>query len=201
MTALKLRRLVPRFSLRTLVVFLLLATSGVGLFINLVQEPWVLSERRRMAHGPMPGEVVEGPTTKDPPFKPLVHRGLSVQEGVIYGGGFSPDWRRFAAAMDNAVRIYDSRTGGCLYTIDVPAPDAYEAGFASDGNVIWVWAHDGVSAWRRIRPEPWWGVFYLWEFWLTVAFAGLFIWSVWRDRRALAARVPSPLVGEGQDGG
>jgi len=39
---------------------------------------------------------------------------------------------------------------------------------------------------RRRRPEPWWGVFYLWEFWLTAAFAGVFVWSVWRDRRALA---------------
>jgi len=43
----------------------------------------------------------------------------------------------------------------------------------------------------------WWGVFWLWEFWLTAVFAGVFVWSVWRDRRTLRASAPSPLVGEG----
>ena len=38
---------------------------------------------------------------------------------------------------------------------------------------------------RRRHPEWWWGVFWLWEFWLTAAFAGVFVWSVWRDRRTL----------------
>ena len=40
---------------------------------------------------------------------------------------------------------------------------------------------------RRRRPEWWWGVFCLWEFWLTAAFAALLLWSIIRDRRALAA--------------
>ena len=43
-----------------------------------------------------------------------------------------------------------------------------------------------VTVYRRRRRVWWWGVLWLWEFWLTVAFACLFIWSVVRDRRALA---------------
>jgi len=45
-----------------------------------------------------------------------------------------------------------------------------------------------MCLWLRRRPEWWWGVFYLWEFWLTVAFAGVFVWSVVRDRRSLRAK-------------
>jgi len=40
----------------------------------------------------------------------------------------------------------------------------------------------------RYRPE-WWGVFWLWEFWLTAVFAGVFVWSVVRDRKALRGQV------------
>ena len=47
------------------------------------------------------------------------------------------------------------------------------------------WAGDTLVLVRRLR---WWGVFYLWEFWLTVVFAGVFVWSVVRDRRVLKAR-------------
>jgi len=39
--------------------------------------------------------------------------------------------------------------------------------------------------WRHRRPEYWWGLAWLPEFWLTVLFAGAFVWSVWRDRRVL----------------
>ncbi len=40
----------------------------------------------------------------------------------------------------------------------------------------------------RHHPEWWWGVFWLPEFWLTVAFAGLFVRSVWRDKRSLRVK-------------
>ena len=38
-----LLRLVPRYSLRTLAVFMLLCTSGVGLWYAFRREPWVLA--------------------------------------------------------------------------------------------------------------------------------------------------------------
>ena len=42
-----------------------------------------------------------------------------------------------------------------------------------------------IHVFHRRRPYEWWGVFWLWEFWLAVAFAGVFVWSVVRDRRVL----------------
>ncbi len=56
---------------------------------------------------------------------------------------------------------------------------------ATDEEVIAVTNHEELLFWRRIRPHQWYGIFYLWEFWLTAAFAGLFVWSVVRDRRNL----------------
>jgi len=38
----------------------------------------------------------------------------------------------------------------------------------------------------RRRPEYWWGIVWLPEFWLTILLAGGFLVSVWRDRRRLA---------------
>ena len=58
--------------------------------------------------------------------------------------------------------------------------------FTPDGEGIVAVSSSGkVYHLRRRRPEWWWGIFWLWEFWLTVVFAGLFVWSVVRDRRAL----------------
>jgi len=39
------------------------------------------------------------------------------------------------------------------------------------------------TIWHRRRPEYWWGVAWLPEFWLTALFAGALGWSVWRDRK------------------
>jgi WD40 repeat protein len=41
-----------------------------------------------------------------------------------------------------------------------------------------------VRHWRRRRPEYWWGIAWLPEFWLTALFAGALGWSVWRDRQS-----------------
>jgi WD40 repeat protein len=47
-------------------------------------------------------------------------------------------------------------------------------------------ADEGIAVWHRRRPEYWWGIAWLPEFWLTVLFAGAFAWSVWRDRKRMA---------------
>lgn len=44
-----------------------------------------------------------------------------------------------------------------------------------------------VGIWSRCRPEYWWGVAWLPEFWLTVVFGAAFVWSVLRDRRTLTS--------------
>ena len=42
-----------------------------------------------------------------------------------------------------------------------------------------------VSIWDRKRPEYWWGVAWLPEFWLTVVLGVGLVVSVWRDQRLL----------------
>ena len=59
--------------------------------------------------------------------------------------------------------------------------------YSPDGDRMVVAGANGrLQVFSKRRPEWWWGIFWLWEFWLTVAFAALFIWSVLRDRRSLA---------------
>jgi WD40 repeat protein len=47
---------------------------------------------------------------------------------------------------------------------------------------------DVLRVWQRRRPEYWWGVAWLPEFWLTALFAGALGWSVWRDGRLGAGK-------------
>jgi len=46
-----------------------------------------------------------------------------------------------------------------------------------------------VCLWRR-RPEHWWGVLWLPEFWAVVFFGGAFLWNLRREWRN--ARVSKP---------
>jgi len=91
--------------------------------------------------------------------------------------------------------IWDARTGACLGELEdsdrLPLIDAV---FSDDGWLLFV--NDGADRtlrlYRRRRPEWWWGVAWLWEFWLTVALAAAFVWSVLRDRKALARQGGTP---------
>jgi len=246
---LRLRRLIPRYSLRTLVVFLLLVTSGMGLWWR--WEPWVqgcyLGYR-----GPSPHSIqfsgdskrlavvacidtrtAEGEGEGDPDswagydFRPNAERLMKrtvfdVLKGREVGsetwwekpadaGRFpfdpkakvSADGSREVAFVGDAefrkTVVRDLRTGKELAVLGFFVPPPYRGGFSgpgmdgviqgafsSDGRFLAVTPGTSVHLHRRRRPEWWWGVFYLWEFWLTAAFAGLFLWSVITDRRRLA---------------
>lgn len=168
-----LRKLLPRFSLRTLAIFTLLCTSGFGLWWH--WGPWVLD--------------------KD----------FNTDDAKGWRRTVSPDGAKVVALSgrdDSLVVIHENRSHGRVLA-RFRAPNGHKmfgAIFSPDGSRIMtesvVYAPDylttnrllerEVRIYRRRRPEWWWGVFYLWEFWLTAAFAGLFVWSVWRDRKALA---------------
>lgn len=45
--------------------------------------------------------------------------------------------------------------------------------------------HEGLPLYRLRRPEAWWGVAWLPEFWLTFTFLIALAWSLWRDFRTL----------------
>ncbi len=199
----------PKFSLRTLLIFTLLCTSGVGLWSR--WEPaWARAWQFRID----PDEGMDG--TGSPPyfvqFSPDGANVIAISESnvertfdawtgellrsrgeaglvlrpYVFGYDVSRDGRRSLESMMNGygVLIRDLRTQDELATLDVAK--ALDASFSPDDQRIVVGILSGeIHVFGRRRPEWWWGVFYLWEFWLTVAFAGLFVWSVWRDRRAL----------------
>ena len=100
------------------------------------------------------------------------------------GGTFFEPGPRGPARAGPVRLIVDGRA---LARIATPEPVTM-FGFSPDGERVALLTRDNVYIYRRRRPEWWWGVFWLWEFWLTAAFAALLIWSIIRDRRALRAR-------------
>jgi WD40 repeat protein len=100
---------------------------------------------------------------------------------------FSPDSTRLfsCAAGEDQIRIWDVATGHQLYTL--PGSDLVVE-FSPDKNHLLTAGEedrrDMAYLWSRRRPEYWWGVAWLPEFWLTALFSAAFAWSVWRDRRA-----------------
>ncbi len=146
------RKLLPRFSWRTLVIFPLLVTCEVALWLH--WEPWCFDVVRfedgwiekGTPHSPDGTRVLK---TKPLPL-PVIRDRETDAELWVFWGGLSA-----------------------------------KASFLDDDTVV---VGSGASEFWRRRPEWWWGVFWLWEFWLTVAFAGLFIWSVVRDRQSRKRR-------------
>jgi len=112
---------------------------------------------------------------------------LEIDGGTTGNGraSFSPTGDRIiTTGIDRSVQVWDAEDGRLLALLPHPT-EAFAARSVSGGTRIVTCAEHCIRIFRRRRPEWWWGVFYLWEFWLTVVFAGLFVWSVVRDRRAL----------------
>lgn len=57
---------------------------------------------------------------------------------------------------------------------------------------------DFLRIYHNRRPEEWWGVFFLWQFWACAAALGGFLWSILHDRRQFGRRgsliVATPAV-------
>jgi WD40 repeat protein len=67
------------------------------------------------------------------------------------------------------------------------ADAVYNAAFSPDGKRIVTASDDGTARiWRRTRPEWWWGIFYMLEFWFSAGFAVALVWSLLADRRTFA---------------
>ena len=65
-------------------------------------------------------------------------------------------------------------------------PDRLSPLLSPDGERIVTASKDNTAyLWDRRRPEWWWGVAWLSEFWLTVVLAGALGWSLWNDRKRL----------------
>jgi len=252
------RKLLPRFSLRTLVVFLLLVTAGMGLWWHW-KSPWQIESAFKVALADTPFfvrlidgaqrlEVVTGQVFgmhrgsdpavlkaglelqahvyEVPTGKPLGSSELPTRWVLFESTGFmlddpeiesiqsaaliSPDRVRrlqvapfFSLAVPLTGRLSDgyyplsivsTKNGKVLQVLEHDFSSRGTSGvltrcscFSADGTRLATVGEDGwIHIWRRTRPEWWWWMFYLREFWLTAVFAGLFIWSVIRDRRRLA---------------
>ncbi len=210
-----LRKLLPRFSLRTLAIFTLLCTSGFGLWWR--WEPWYLATETRERLGRIfdinfsgQGEAI---TVRYRRGAQLMDRGFGFRSGDPLGPPvgsegpyfwacdypvFSPNGERSVGRTSGRYWIFDVDSGEPLYLLHdegqlriIITPLA--AKFSGDGALVAIEVRKSdfsvVRIYRRRRPEWWWGVFWLWEFWLTAAFAGLFVWSVVRDRKSLGREV------------
>jgi len=133
---------------------------------------------------------------------------------------FSPDGTRMKLevycdktdARKRVVAIFDPLTGKRLETLKPGWDMNWRSVYSPYGKSIHAtlgWPYGGqkdwacAEIWYLHRPVEWWGVFYLWEFWLTVVFAGLLVWSVMKERwRADNGSVATGTedAGEGAEG-
>ncbi|MCY3021699.1 MAG: hypothetical protein NTW87_22025 [Planctomycetota bacterium] len=127
---------------------------------------------------------------------------ISVHDGLVnvsldpLPDGFNVSWLGLPPETHHGMEFKTSHTGcGVLYD-RITGAVAFLPGhnkafdvacaFSWDGEqIVTMDTYDTPFLWRRRRPEYWWGVAWLPEFWLTAVFAGAFVWSVWRDRKSL----------------
>jgi len=158
-----------RFSLRSLVLLVLLMAAGLGLWWR--WEPWILVSEL----DPLDPRAQDHVTTRAPDMKRVFERGAHLQDKFVilasnnrvlfrfgrhyYGGGFvTDDQLRLDTGFE---MIIDPGRSGIVQ----PEPP------------------ERVEEWRRRRPEWWWGVAWLPEFWLTLVFGAGLAWSLVGDRR------------------
>ena len=116
--------------------------------------------------------------------------GITYRIGRIYSAD-----GKYVISNGDDVGLVSTTTGESLFKFPTsPWPNAMHVAFSPDSTQI-VTApigrlrikmppHDPsmqATIWQRRRPEYWWGVAWLPEFWLTALFAGALVWSVWRD--------------------
>jgi|GEM_PF-4885744 len=105
----------------------------------------------------------------------------------------SRDSRRIVCDYNNHILIYNDSDGTRLtafsrYSVRGMSTPFYHqpyyaspARFSPDGTRILAVGNEyNLTVWQRRRPEQWWGLAWLPEFWLTFFFAAGLIWSVRR---------------------
>lgn len=116
---------------------------------------------------------------------------LSGNEGWVGNVDFSPDGRRAVTSDgNNPLRLWDLETGEILETWEFHR----SATFLSNGDLVT--QGDCVQRWHRRRPEPWWGIAWLPEFWLMVLLGIVFVRSLFRgnvEKRPTEAGGPSAM--------
>jgi hypothetical protein len=111
---------------------------------------------------------------------------LNTGDESILCAAFSPDNARILSGNGNNQRfnIWDVQSGVnlCRFSERYPVQAVL---FLTEDMIATQDLLHNIQIWHRRRPEYWWGVAWLWEFWLTLVFGCGLAWSVWRDRREL----------------
>jgi hypothetical protein len=79
--------------------------------------------------------------------------------------------------------------GGSIMTFREEArPDLTLSAVSPDGNRVMLPRpyDERIEIWRRHRPEWWWGVFSMLEFWFSTVFAAALVWSLLADKACFA---------------
>ncbi|HEY3323325.1 MAG TPA: hypothetical protein VGP72_22915 [Planctomycetota bacterium] len=174
------RRWLPRlrFSLRTLIIFVLLVGSAGGLWWR--WEPWYLNAALSEEISAHPAASL---SLRDRLTAPDSVRAILYEDGSLWNvrnHELQPLYRFFPMGKPNTI---------------IPR------GFIDDDTVVFAWIQwkittdkdgnrvdavdTGYRVYSRRRPEYWWGIAWLPEFWMTLVFSVGLFWSVWRDRRSL----------------
>jgi WD40 repeat protein len=100
----------------------------------------------------------------------------------------SQDGRRVATAENALIAIREAGTGLLLDAVAFAGNNETSLILTKNGDYLFAEGNHIKQIWHRRRPEYWWGVAWLPEFWLTALFAGALVWSVWRDRKSNFAK-------------
>jgi WD40 repeat protein len=103
---------------------------------------------------------------------------------------FSQDGRALLGRCNTGFSIWDVTNGKRLANLEDPKgqEDCFLTAFYSPtGQEV---ADSQFRVWHCRRPESWWGVAWLPEFWLVILLGCAFAWSVWRDRCVLSGPRP-----------
>ena len=103
---------------------------------------------------------------------------------------FSKQWI-YGEAGEPVIQVRASRSGELIYQMEGPDAPVCELGIFRGVPRLLLF-HGGDNdrhhiEYRRRRPEPWYGVVWLPEFWLTLVLGVGLLWSVWRDRKMLVS--------------
>jgi len=134
----------------------------------------------------------------------------------------SPDQERmiwyniYSDSPEKVLRIHNLRSGELLQTLDgeeitgnssdifadsrlSPKDRINPDTFAPDSRHIVTVnkVSKAIRIWKRHRPERWWGLAWLPEFWLLLCLAAGFLWSLRRDWKSAAISTTLPLAGMG----
>ena len=168
-------RLLPQFTLLTMLCLAGIGGSGVGLWLH--WSPWYFFETDN---------------------KTLHSDSLTViREG---GKSFHPGGEDTGETVRNYVIILDEE-GNELFKI-IPVADGLSTGadFAELRNLKLLAPDEllicgpivknsqkaiGGEIWKRRRPEPWWGVAWLPEFWISSVLLAGTCFSIWKDRQVV----------------